>query len=191
MVVRIVLAITLSLINLTTSSHARAAELELGTGIASAVSTWRGDVVPVGSALRLGIRFGEWIAIDSVDGVSYATVDQRMLTLLTLGVSVYGKASKPVVPFARIAFAHQHEENVDAFGSSPFMSLVGIGDAIRHRAGAAVAAGVSTSRLVDLRGLSFGVEVNGLIFPESPIGPGVYAGLGIWGLYRFDLARKK
>lgn len=163
------------------SAPARAgAEVQVASGPNVQGTSWRGDAA-VAQSLKLGVRFKEVLAIDALTRLGYATVDQRVLTYLSLGASVYGKlAGGRLRPFGRLALVHQHEEPLSAYRHDPFGALFGVGDGIRHRGGFAGSLGTD---LVIARGASsaflLGVDVNSTWFPD-PRGPAVYFGGGLW-----------
>lgn len=124
---------------LTRPRASRAGEALLAAGPSGVASTWRSDV-GVGTSLRLGYRFAQLVAVDSVLQSSYATVDQRMLSYVSIGATLYGRLGA-LRPHARLAAVHQHEEPLVAIKEEPASALLGVGNGIRHRAGATAALG--------------------------------------------------
>lgn len=152
---------------------ARAGEAQFDLGSNVGGSTWRGDWM-VGGQLRLGYRFARVIAIDAVGWEQYATVDERMNTGLTLGLSGFIPLER-VRPFTRLFFIHQHEEGLVAVAEQPLGMVVGIGPGIRHRAGLGGTLGVEIpfSKSPTVEYLAFaGGTVTG--FPDDTLGPAVY-----------------
>lgn len=158
---------------------AHAAEVQLATGPSASASTWRGDGALSG-ALKIGMRYADVIAIDTLSRLGYANVDQRMLTYLSLGLSVYGRVAKDFRPFGRLALVHQHEEPVSNVRHDAFGALMGVGDGIRHRAGPSASIGVDwTVRREGNTEVVLGVDANTTWFPD-PRGPELYVGGGLW-----------
>ena len=75
------------------SRLASAGEVQLAAGPGVYGSSWRGDST-FGQALRLGYRFGDIFAIDSVGRLGYGSVDDRVITYLSLGGTLYGRIWK-------------------------------------------------------------------------------------------------
>ncbi len=84
-----------------------------------------------------------WRIVTPFVGASlgYARVDQRLLTRLTVGVDVGHTFADRYRPRLFAAFVHQHEESLASVAEQPFGAVLGIGDGIRHRAGAYFGAG--------------------------------------------------
>ncbi|MBX3204162.1 MAG: hypothetical protein KF764_03785 [Labilithrix sp.] len=181
-------AVAVALAGLFFAPPARAgAEVQVASGPDVQGSSWRGDAA-IAQSLKLGVRFKEVIAIDALTRLGYATVDQRVLTYLSLGVSVYGKlAGGRLRPFGRLSLVHQHEEPMSAYRHDPFGAIFGVGDGIRHRGGFGgslgtdfvIARGAATAFLL-------GVDVNSTWFPD-PRGPAVYFGGGLWAGLDYSL----
>lgn len=158
--------------------EASAGELQLASGPGVYGSSWRGDS-GFGQALRVGYRFGDRIAIDTMGRLGYGSVDDRVITYLSLGGTLYGRIGR-LRPYVRLAFVHQHEEPMPGVRDDPFGAAFGVGDGIRHRAGFGsglgldlpVYKGKSTEMVV-------GVETSGVYFPD-PRGPALYAGGSLW-----------
>lgn len=180
-------AATLTTSLLLFAPRASAAEIQVASGPQVQGSSWRTDAA-FAQSLKLGLRFKEIIAIDALTRVGYATVDERMLTYLSLGASVYGKlAGGRIRPFGRLAVVHQHEEPTSALRHDPFGALFGVGDGIRHRGGFGSSLG---SEFIVAKGQStemlFGADVNGTWFPD-PRGPAIYYGGGLWAGLSYSL----
>jgi hypothetical protein len=160
------------------SRDAAAGEIQLGTGPGVYGSSWRGDA-NFGQALRVGYRFGDLVAIDTVERLGYGTVDNRVLTYLSLGGTLYGRIGK-LRPYVRLAFVHQHEEPTPGVREDPYGTVFGVGDGIRHRAGFGSSLGLD---LPLMKKKSFellvGLDVSGTWFPD-PRGPAIYAGGSLW-----------
>lgn len=158
--------------------HAKAGEIQLATGPGAFASTWRTDG-SVGQGLRIGYRFGDLVAIDTVSRLGYGTVDKRFITYLSLGATLYGRLGK-VRPYVRLAFVHQHEEPIPAFREDPFGAIFGVGDGIRHRGGFGSSLGVDVPvHKGKSTELVLGVDTSGSFFPD-PRGPKAYIGGSLW-----------
>jgi hypothetical protein len=158
--------------------EAAAGEIQVATGPGVYGSSWRGDS-SVGQALRLGYRFGDIVAIDYVGRLGYATVDDRMLTYLSLGGTLYGRVWK-MRPYVRLAFVHQHEESTSSVRNDAFGSVFGVGDGIRHRGGFGSSLGLDLPVIKKERfEMVVGVDTSGVWFPD-PRGPKIYAGGSLW-----------
>lgn len=160
------------------SASAGATEVQVASGPAANGSSWRGDGALMQS-LKLGLRFRDVIAVDALTRLGYGTVDDRVLTYLSLGATAYARLGR-TRPYARLAFVHQHEEPTSAVRNEPFGAVFGVGDGIRHRGGFGSSVGVD---VVVARGkktnLLLGVDANGTWFPD-PRGPSLYYGGGLW-----------
>ena len=158
--------------------HASAGEIQLASGPGVYASSWRGDG-SFGQGLRLGYRFADLVAIDLLGRFGYGTVDERMITYVSLGGTIYGRLGR-VRPYARLAFVHQHEEPLPAVAENPFGAIFGVGDGIRHRGGFGTSLGldvpVAKSKATEL---TLGFDVSGSYFPD-PRGPKVYGGGSLW-----------
>ncbi len=152
--------------------------LQAGVGPTGLASTWRGDGGAGGSG-RLGLLLFGVIAPDAVVRLSYATVDDRLLTVLSFGLTGYVPL-RIIRPYARAAFVHQHEESRAAIAEAPGNAALGVGPGIRHRAGFAGALGAEAP--IAQRGRStftFGGDVTASHFPD-PRGPSTYVGGTLW-----------
>jgi hypothetical protein len=156
------------------------ADVELGVlaGVSAYKSTWRGDYTG-GGTLRAGVRFAHAIAVDFQAWESYATVNQRDNTGLSLGVTGY--IPLPMVhPYGRLFVMHQHEEGLVSVENAPFGTLFGIGAGIRHRAGGGLSLGVEIplSESKDKRFTWIGIaDVTAMYFPDDTLGPHAYVGI--------------
>lgn len=152
--------------------------LQAGVGPSGLVSTWRGDGGAGGSG-RLGLLLFGVLAPDAVMRLNYATVDDRLLTVLSFGLTGYVPL-RTIRPYARAAFVHQHEESRAAIAEAPGNAALGVGPGIRHRAGFAGALGAEAP--IAQRGRStftFGGDVTASHFPD-PRGPSTYVGGTLW-----------
>jgi hypothetical protein len=172
----------LSLLFLLAPREARATDVEMGAaaGATTFASTWRGDLA-AGTTLRAGVRFGRVVAGDFQIWESYATVNQRLDTGLSIGVT--GFLPLPATkPFARLFVLHQHEEALVSVANAPAGVLFGIGAGIRHRAGGGLSLGaeIPIRRSEDKRlAWVFVAEATGIYFPDATLGPTAYAGIDL------------
>jgi hypothetical protein len=156
-------------------------QLQLTLGPGGMASTWRGDGGLYGG-MRVGARFFDVVSIDVLARLGYATVDERTLTYLALGASVYPRVffGGRVRPFARVAVVHQHEETIAAIHRDAFGALLGVGDGIRHRGGFSMGLGadVPFARAGSTQFFA-GLEAMATVFPDAR-GPEWYFGGGAW-----------
>jgi hypothetical protein len=158
--------------------RASAGEVQLASGPGAQGSTWRGDGT-FGAAVRVGYRFGDLVAIDTVERLEYGTVDTRVITHLSLGGTLYGRLGK-VRPYVRLAVVHQHEEPAPGLRNDPFGAVFGVGDGIRHRGGFGWSLGVDVPvARVKSTEVVIGLDTSGVWFPD-PRGPALYAGGSLW-----------
>jgi len=166
-------------------SAAHATEVQVASGPVANGSNWRGDGAFYQS-LKLGLRFGDLASIDAVTRLGYATVDDRVLTYLSLGSTLYGHIGI-ARPYVRLALVHQHEEPTSAYRADPFGAMFGVGDGIRHRGGFGSSIGTD---FVVARGprteMILGLDLNGTWFPD-PRGPTLYYGGGLWAGLNYGL----
>ncbi len=159
--------------------------LQVGMGPSAVASTWRGDIA-AGGSFRLGLLVLGVLAPDIVTRLAYSTVDDRMLTYLSLGVTGYVPL-RIVRPYARLAFAHQHEESRAAIDDQPGNAVLGVGPGIRHRGGFAGAVGAEVPLGRKGRSVfSIGGDVNATHFPD-PRGPATYFGGTLWAALHHGL----
>ncbi|MEZ4295267.1 MAG: hypothetical protein R3B70_09860 [Polyangiaceae bacterium] len=158
---------------------ASAGDFRLNVSLSGAGSEWRDDGA-VWGGLGLGYRFFDLVGVYALGRLGYGSVDQRMLTLLALGAQIWGRLG-PTRPYARIAFIHQHEEPVAAVEQNVGGAVFGVGDGIRHRAGAEGALGLDWTFYEKLPWSLFAnAEASFAGLPNSS-GPGFYV-LGSVGL---------
>jgi hypothetical protein len=159
------------------SPPAEAGEAQLEVGLAAAGSTWRGDAGG-GPTLRLGYRFARVVAVDFMGWEHYASVNRRLNTGLTLGVTGFLPLAA-FRPLLRLYAIHQHEEALVSIEDHPFGTVAGIGGGIRHRAGAGAALGAE----VPLGRTAWGdfhavFAASATWFPDATLGPAVYLAAG-------------
>jgi len=166
-------------------STARAGEVQLATSSGAFASSWRGDA-GFGQTLRLGYRMADLVSVDASGRLGYATVDERLVTQVSVGGTLYGRIRR-VRPYVRLALVHQHEEPMPAVREDAFGALFGVGDGIRHRGGFGGALGfdvpVHEGKSTEL---VVGLDTNASWFPD-PRGPAVYAGGAVWLGVNFGL----
>jgi hypothetical protein len=155
-------------------------ELEAALGGTTYATSWRGDY-GVGDTLRAGVRFARVIAGDFQIWESYATVNHRANTGLTIGVTGYVPL-KIVHPYARLFAIHQHEEGLVSVAHAPVGVLFGVGAGIRHRAGGGLSLGAEFP-FQDALGKKLSwvlfTNVNGIYFPDDALGPSAYFGIDL------------
>jgi hypothetical protein len=159
---------------LTLAAPARAVDFQADVFAGGQGSSWRSDGAAFGS-LKLGVRFLDLLAPYFLARVGYGTVDQRMLTLVSIGGQIWGRLGF-TRPYARIGLAHQHEESAAVVQTDPFGALFGVGDGIRHRGGFEGGLGIDLP-FKSTRKVEFHATIDSLItwFPD-PRGPKIYAG---------------
>jgi hypothetical protein len=171
---------------LASAGEASAGELQLAGGPGAYASSWRGDGT-FGQGLKVGYRFADFIAVDTLGRLGYGTVDERAITYLSLGGTIYGRIGK-LRPSLRLAFVHQHEEPAPGVRADPYGTVFGVGDGIRHRAGFGSSLGLDYPIQKTKSGIevTVGIDTSGVWFPD-PRGPKLYAGGGLWLGLNFGL----
>lgn len=159
------------------AAPARGAELQVAVGAQGEDTTWRDDAAAY-SSLQVGLRFKDLVSVDLLGRLGYGTVDERVLSYFCVGGELWGRLG-PTRPRLRLGIVHQHEEPRMAIMDDPFGALFGVGDGIRHRAGAQVGAGIDIpiGRLAR-RPLFLGIDLGATWFPDDR-GPGWYVGGGL------------
>jgi hypothetical protein len=167
-------------------SAASAGEIQVAAGPGAYASSWRGDGT-FGQALKVGYRFADLIAVDALGRLGYGTVDDRVITYLSLGGTLYGRLG-PVRPYVRLAFVHQHEEPTPGVREDPYGTIFGVGNGIRHRAGFGSSLGIDYPIQKTKSGIEVvvGIDTSGVWFPD-PRGPKIYAGGALWLGLNFGL----
>jgi hypothetical protein len=118
----------------------RKTEAILETAMTGGSSSWVGDPT-VMSQMRLGFRFMETGALYVQSGLGYAPVNERELVQIAFGGQLWLHIWH-ARPYVRLGVMHQHEESTAAWKGDFGESLLGIGNGIRHRAGAEAALGL-------------------------------------------------
>lgn len=152
-------------------------QLQVESSLSVAKSEWRGDVGGL-SALKIGLTPNEWLGIYFLGRLGLASVDDRMLTLVTFGAQVWPFGRGDVAPYLRLAIAHQHEETLSVVADEPFGAVFGIGDGIRHRGGFEGGLGIDLSIWRGEGFSAYGTLSAQLAWFYDPRGPHVYAGGG-------------
>ncbi len=127
-------AIFVALASASARAHATPVELQLMEGPVAFATTWRGDF-GVGETLRTGVRFGNVVALDFQGWKSFATVDTRLVTGLSLGITGY-LPLEGQHPFFRSFVLRQMEQGLVSAQNAPIEAFFGVGDGIRARTGA-------------------------------------------------------
>lgn len=158
------------------SAPAQAGEIQLDAGLNAKASTWRGDF-GAGPQLRFGYRFAEVFALDTVIWEELSSVDARLNTGLTFGLTGFLRFDA-VRTSLRLFFIHQHEESLVSVSDNPFGALFGIGAGIRHRAGGGAAIGIEIPFEGD-EDFEWVVvsNLNLTLFPDAALGPAAYFGV--------------
>jgi hypothetical protein len=152
---------------------------ELFVAVSSALGTtdWRTDVTGYGG-LAVGLRLFGVVTPFAEGRLGYGSVDQRLLTFLSLGVRAGFYATDRVFPRAHVGFVHQHEESLAAVAEEPFGAVLGIGPGIRHRAGVQFGLGCDFTLLRRSKfTLALGPELVGAYLGYSS-GPSLYGFVG-------------
>jgi len=138
---------------------------------------WRGDGAVPSAQLRLAYRFPFGVGPVLLTREGYARVDQRLLTLLSFGAQGWLKLDG-FRPYARVAWAHQHEESWAFAKEEPFGVLFGVGRGIRHRGGLDFGLGVDVpvARSKGVTWLVSGEAWTDWLFASESPGPTYYAG---------------
>ena len=157
-------------------------KFETGYALGAGLTTWRTDLVPIQTSIHLGFRPHPNVSFNTVGRLSYATVDERLVTHISIGVTGY-LPFRSVEPYLRIAAIHQHEESVAVVADVPFKAILGIGEAIRHRAGLGTSLGANFG--FEGKRWSMGPELEARIFFERSLGPELFVAMSLWGRYDF------
>lgn len=190
---RILAPIVLALVALA-AAPARAAggasdpmRLEAVVGLGGLKTEWRGDA-GAHSILRLGLRPNDYFSVYFQGRLGYGAVDERMLTLVSLGAQLWPLGQgEHVSPFLRLSIAHQHEETLFVVKDDPLGALFGIGDGIRHRGGFEGALGADLP-VYSADGLqAFASFDASVIWFYDPRGPTWYAGANAGVGLSYDL----
>jgi len=169
------------------ATPARAGELDVSLGFDGSASEWDENIA--GPSLGVGWAFYPWLQVDFISRTSYAQVDERILTYLSLGIEAHHTIG-PVRPLLRAGVVHQHEEPIAAVEDQPFQALLGVGDGIRHRAGLDLTAGLEVPLYqLDRGDLYSAVQVGAAWFPD-PRGPSWYAAAGLAVGLRWDFSKE-
>lgn len=150
--------------------------------LSAGASTWRGDALAQ-SSLRLGVRIHDLLGLQLQSRAGYGGVNDRALIAVAFGAQVWGRLG-PVRPYARASLVHQHEEPLDSVRARPLEAIVGVGEGIRHRAGAEGAVGLEYTFLREKNfELTAAVDVAAPYFPDER-GPAFYVLGGVgFGLH--------
>jgi hypothetical protein len=159
----------------TAAPAAHAGEIQLDLGAALRRSSWSGDWAG-GFQLGGGYRFARVLAVDFAVWEEPASVDRRLNTGLSLGVTA-AIPREGIRPTLRAYFIHQHEEGFVSIADHPFGTVAGIGAGIRHRAGLGTRLGVeiplAKQKHVEWIALA-GLDLTW--FPDATLVPAAYVG---------------
>lgn len=141
-------------------------------------SAWSGDPVTYGG-LTLGLRLYQIFTPFAQGRLGYGRIDQRLLTLLSLGLCAGGYIGDRFYPRGFISFSHQHEESMASVDEEPGGAIFGVGAGIRHRAGVQLGAGfdIVLQRTPQYE-VTAGPEISTLFMTYST-GPGFYGMIGL------------
>lgn len=157
--------------------EARAVDLYATGSIQGGGSSWSLDP-SLGAGLRAGVELADIVGLEGQGRLAYGRVDERMLAAVSVGVRLSAPFEElsPIVPYGRIHLLHQHEEPIAGMADDVMGSLVGIGDAIRHRGGLEAALGAVWT-FASSDDLAFSATAEGYVdwFPDSR-GPAWYGG---------------
>lgn len=160
--------------------------LTVAAGAAMSKTTWRGDG-GAHTTFELGLEATPWLGFFFLSRLGYGLVDQRMLTYVSAGVRLSMEIVPDIRTFARVSFAHQHEETLHVVAQDPAGAFFGIGDGIRHRGGGELGVGMTFDLAENEDFLVYAaVEGNGMFFPD-PRGPQVYAAISSALGFRYAL----
>jgi len=171
-------AATLSMLaTLALPREARAVDLYATGSIQGGGSAWMLDP-NLGAGLRAGVELADVVGFEGQGRLAYGRVDERMLAALSVGLRLSAPFDElsPIVPYGRIHLVHQHEEPIAGMADDVMGSLVGIGDAIRHRGGLEAGLG-AVWPFASSDDLAFSATAEGYVdwFPDSR-GPAWYGG---------------
>lgn len=154
-----------------------AADLRASGNLSAVGSSWRGDVVGYGG-VEIGARFLGFVGPYAGGALGVGTVDDRMLTAISLGLQLWGPW-QPVRPYLKVGAVHQHEESLSVVAGDIGSAVLGIGEGIRHRGGAqlGIGADLPIESFGDTQFL-VGVNCAARLFPDE-LGPQIYAGGGL------------
>jgi hypothetical protein len=160
-------------------------EIILGVGLFGGGTSWRGDATTYGS-LRLGLRLFRILTPYVQARLGYGAVDERMLTLLSVGLELGLPVHERLYLRSFVAWVHQHEESGAAIADQPAGAFLGIGGGIRHRAGVQTGLGLDVV-VFRRRAYAFTVGVEGVFaWLTYSSGPSLYglAGVTAGGQFR-------
>jgi hypothetical protein len=166
----LVLAAPLAVLLSTQRARAEPVAFTIMAGPTAYATSWRGDYGG-GGTLRAGARFARVVGVEFQGWESYATVNHRVNTGLSLGLAGYVPL-RSARPFARLFALHQHEESLVSVESAPAGVVLGVGPGIRHRAGGGLTLGLELPQRPLGRRVepAFTVSANALWFPDA-LGP--------------------
>lgn len=148
--------------------------IRVATGLGGSGTEWRGDG-SIATQLKIGFRFIDIIGIYGDFGLAYADVDQRVITMFSIGVQAWARLGI-TRPFIRVSLVHQHEESLSVIAGDIGSALLGLGEGIRHRGGVGFGLGMDIPVYTKNK-LELFLTVEGFVkwFPGD-MGPAVYAG---------------
>ncbi|MBA3454051.1 MAG: hypothetical protein H0T42_13235 [Deltaproteobacteria bacterium] len=168
---------------------AHAGELDLNLGLQATTTEWPADHGG-GTSLDLGYWISEHFGLKYIGKAHYATVDERVMTYLSLNAAAQHDIGS-VRLVGTLGLVHQHEETRTALMEAPFSAALGIGDNIRHRAGARTGVSLAVPVFTYDRGEGYlAFDLDATMFTEDTRGPRWMTSGGISFGCTFDFARK-
>lgn len=155
-------------------SSASAGEADLNLGLQATTTDWPADHGG-GGHLDLGYWFASvgdtHFGAKYVGKEHYATVDERLMTYLSINAAVRQDFGDLRL-VGTLGAVHQHEETREQLMEAPFSSALGIGDGIRHRAGARAGISVLMPVVKHRRGQFYiALDLDATAFSEDTRGP--------------------
>lgn len=142
---------------------------------ASGAKTERGSDAAALTALKIGYKSNDWLSFHLFNRFGYGAENQRFITFISLGSQLTLDLGA-VLPYFRLALAHQHEERVSTFKNNPLTSLLGAGPGIHHRGGAETAIGLEIPIGGESELQAFAAIEASTIYFFDANGPRLYAG---------------
>lgn len=188
---RIVLCgLTATLVLGATTRLSHAGELDLDVGLAATTTGWPDDHGGGGS-VSAGWWFRSWIGASFLGKEHYAHVDDRFMSYFSVNAAVR-RVVGPIQVRGTLGVVHQHEESRAAVTEQPLMSLLGVGDGIRHRAGGRAGISLALPVHAHAHGDWFvALDLDATTFAEATRGPRWMSSAGLSFGFTYDFARAK
>jgi hypothetical protein len=174
-------------------SSAHAGELDLNLGLQATTTDWPADHGG-GASLDLGYWFASvgdtHFGAKYIGKEHYANVDERLMTYLSINGAVRHDFGQLKL-VGTTGLVHQHEETRAALMEAPVSAALGIGDGIRHRAGARAGLSLALPIVKHRRGEWYlALDLDATAFTEDTRGPRWMTSGGVSFGFTFDFARK-